>query len=601
MPKRMSTANNKLIKRNKKFLLLATHNHFANGLRQLGAILLQAGFHVKVAILIRHSMFIESASISTKEWELLAQYVSGYAPDCIGVSLTSIVKVDEKYLFALLHQAAPQALIVCGGYGPTFESAKFLQAGSDYAVRGEGEGAMLDIAMALEKSTSLKNIENVAYLRNGTLIENPLRPLIDDLDTLPPYLHGDEHFVFIEDDAIRLQDPLLSDEKTYITNTSRGCTEKCTYCAGGNWFAIYRKQFGTIKRYRTRSVEACIQELEGAKKLGARFVYFFDEYFLRPVDEFFSFFTQYKEKIGLPYAIMMHTDFLEKEEKRFEVFWQSGVLYVEVGIQSASKHICKDVFQRKMDVTHQLKIIHKYYAHRICTGIDFITAHILEREEDYRDSLEFIKSLPPLDPTWPNRITLQVYGLGLLQGATIADNFPALRESPFPENFRRHRILMMYIRHAVKDDDQFYTIYNNPYFRDNPDALLEIYKQAYYDAQRDYWCDTVERLAGKEVYFWGVHGDWKDYETHKHLFRHCKPRAMLINTPTDLKEIDSLTVRHPDDILNKDESIPIILFSAHSGKISAVSLCRYPGYTDLITCYAAKPILPIFMTPHKKI
>jgi hypothetical protein len=466
-----------------------------------------------------------------------------------------------------------------------------LHNGADYVARGEGEETILDIAEALHTGADMRSIRNIAYLKDGELVQNPLRPLIEDLDSLPYYLHGDEHFACIENDELALHDPIFSAEKMYLANTSRGCLGQCTYCSGGNWLNIYRREYGRARRYRARKVEAVLKELEQAKAKGAAFILFYDEYFVRSPEDFHFFFRQYRQRINLPYFLMVHTGFLAKDEQRFQDFFASGVQTVQVGVQSASKRISAEIFKRNLEPGHQLQAIQKFHAYRISTLVDFITAHALEEEQDYRDTLDFIKELP-FDPTWPKRTAIQVFPLGLFPGAPIADLHPLLRESPVPDKSMRHKVFTAYLRYIIKDDALFESLYADPWFREYPQELLLIYRREFYAALRDALRHAALRLAGREVWYWGC---GQVYHTHKHLFRLSKPRGMLLNVPSDLTVVDGLAIGHPNDALQDRDNTPIVIFGADAGILSNRILRDHPEYTDIVTVTDDGPFMPLFL------
>lgn len=562
-----------------KFLLLAVRDHYATGIRLLTSLLLKHNFEAKMLIFKEFSLGTKYPILES-EWELLEQTIANYAPDMIGVSMTSLHVIDEKRLFKVLRAASPQAVIVCGGFGPTLESRRFLDYGADYIVRGEGEGAILDMAESLTAGRDFKNIQNISYIENGKLVQNALRPL-SNLNMLPEGLHGTD-IIFIENNSVSYIDPMLNLRGMYLLSTSRGCTGRCTYCAGGNWLDLYKQEHNHIKRYRTRPIEQVITECEKAKKMGANYLLFLDEYFVRPEDEFFRFFSEYKQRVGLPFGLMVHTNFLEKDEARFKAFFEAGVHDVEIGIQSANQHIARDIFQRKVSPETQLRTIQKLHNHWISSSVDFITGHMLETEEAFQDSLNFVKALP-FDPAWPLRTRIEAFALGLLPGARIGDLYPELHNDPMPEKEKEFRQRMLYLRHILKDDDEFFSIYNNPFFRKNPGLIKYVFDTTFARLRMEFLQKTLTRLEGKEVFFWGA---GQTYQMHKHLFRRCKPLAMLLDVPHNLQEIDGLQILHPDTAL-RGGNTPIIMFTASPGVIASKILRNYPGYTDFIPCYQA--------------
>lgn len=569
-----------------KILFIAVRDHYATGIRILASLLQKHGYHAEILV-FKEFNFTAPTPISDEEWELCAQAIRKIQPDLIGVSLTSLHVIDEPMFFSFLRTTAPQAILACGGFGPTFEPRRFLEAGADWVVRGEGEETLLDMVQHLKKGKDFTDIKNVAWLQDGEVKLNPLRPLLD-LSVVPFSLCGDEYFTFIEQNTVRHIDPMLTRLGMYPINTSRGCVGRCTYCSGGNWLNLYQQECGHIKRYRTRPIEHVIQECEEAKRRGATYFLFMDEYFIRPEEEFYAYFEEYKRRINIPFGLMVHTAFLDKDDRRFKAFFEAGIYDVEIGIQSASPHVAQNIFHRKVSLDLQRRTIKKFHDYWISTAVDFITGHSLESEEDYNISLEFVKTLP-FDPSWPDRTHLSVFSLVLLPGAPIADMFPILRTNKLPIELIKFRRWALYLRHIIKDDDEFFAIYNNQTLRKQPQLLKNIFDEAFNRIQVNFWQKTLARLEGKEIYFWGA---GKEYQSHKHMFRHTRPKAILLDAPCQSKEIDGLPIVSPDEVLTGTENTPIIMFTTVPGRIATRVLRNYPGYTDLIPCYHA-----VYKTP----
>ena len=574
------------MKQSKTILFIAVRDHYATGVRVLASLLREKGYNAEILV-FKEFDFTAPTPITDTEWDLLAQSIRERRPDLIGVSLTSIPVVDEALFFAFLRKTAPQAVLTCGGFGPTFEPRRFLEAGADWVVRGEGEGALLDMAEALHSNGDFSAIRNIAWLENGEVKENPLRPLVD-LATVPDSLSGDEHITFIERNSVRRVDPMLTLQGMYPLNTSRGCVGRCTYCSGGNWLDLYQQECGHIKRYRARPIENVIRECEAAKRRGATYFLFMDEYFIRPEEEFYTYFREYKRRVDVPFGLMVHTAFLDKDENRFKVFFDAGIYDVEIGIQSASQHVSRDIFHRKVSLDLQKRTIQKFHDYWISTAVDFITGHSLESEEDYQDSLAFVKTLP-FDPGWPDRTHLSVFSLALLPGAPIADIYPQLRTDKLPAEQIAFRRWSLYLRHILKDDDEFFAIYKNEALRADPRLLKPIFDEIFNRLQVEYWQKTLARLEGREVWFWGA---GREYQTHKHMFRKTRPKGILLDSPPPTSHFDGLPVMHPDDALASADNTPIIMFTSVPGRIAAKVLRKHPGYSDLIACYHA-----VYKTP----
>ena len=565
---------------NKKIIFIALRDHYANGVRLLANVCLQQGYDAHV-IVFKTFDDGRPRSVTRKEWNLLRGELRKLNPEIIGTSFTSLplAGITPKKWFSFLKKTCPGALLTCGGFGPTFEPEKFLKAGADFAVRGEGEEAVLDLVKAKDRE-ELKTAQNFAWLNNGRLVLNSMRPLIDLAD-VPEFLIGNTHFSFIDNDSINYVDPMLSLAVTTVCS-SRGCVGHCTYCSGGNWLKIYKDQHGLVKRYRTRPIEAVISECEHARNMGSTYILFMDEYFIRPEEEFYRFFREYKKRVNLPFGLMVHSAFLDKDEQRFEALFQSGIHDVEIGVQSASPHIYNEIFRRDVPANLQMRMLKKYHEHWIATQVDFITGHSLESEDDFRLSLQFIKELP-YDPLWPARTGIAAFILGLFPGAPLASLFPDVKRNPLPPNEQEFRQRMLYLRHILKDDDAFFSIYDDPMFHDHPIMIRDVFWETFQAGREKARGDMLARLCGKKVWFLG---GGREYHTHRHLFRDIEALGMIVDVPGGPKEIDGMPVFRPHDVLEDDET-PIVMFTSSPGVIAGKVLREHGRSHPLFPCYRA--------------
>jgi len=154
-------------------------------------------------------------------------YISQNKPDIIGFSCFcwNINKVLETA--RIVKTISPSIQIILGGpeVGPI--AAKYLEENPfiDVVVKGEGEVTFSELLRFYLGKRPLEEIQGITYRVNGKVLENPDRPLIEDLSKIPsPYLEG----VLVPRDKV-----------TYI-ETYRGCIFRCGYCFEGKNFPKLR-------------------------------------------------------------------------------------------------------------------------------------------------------------------------------------------------------------------------------------------------------------------------------------------------------------------------------------------------------------------------
>lgn len=172
--------------------------------------------------------------------------------------LSNLIKAIKK-----IH---PQVITIAGGYGPTFHNDKFLNAGIDFTVCGEGEEAILKIASSLSNSQDVRSIAGVSFLVNGEPSKFKKTETISDLDSIPLPARDTLN------QTIKLKNP------AHIV-TSRGCYGDCSFCSINSFYS----EINSGKKWRQRSLENIIEEIKILyHEFGITCFKFLDDSFLEP-------------------------------------------------------------------------------------------------------------------------------------------------------------------------------------------------------------------------------------------------------------------------------------------------------------------------------
>lgn len=170
-------------------------------------------------------------------------------PDIVAFScLTPTIK-NVSVLVKQIKALNPGIKIILGNIHPTIFASELLREGfADIVVRGEGEYAMPEVVLALEKKISLKGIKGISFIENNTICHNPDRQPIDDLDQIP---YPAWHLLDLEKyDCYPMLG--LKKKKFLPILASRGCPYRCIFCA--------QEKIHTKIRYR--KVSGIIDEIE---------------------------------------------------------------------------------------------------------------------------------------------------------------------------------------------------------------------------------------------------------------------------------------------------------------------------------------------------
>jgi len=197
------------------------------------------------------------------------------------VSVDDVIRMAEGYDLAVIHTSTPSLLNdvavadtlkrsypnmmigfvgahVAVKPGETLEQAPVL----DFVARKEFDFTIRDIA----EGKPFAEIDGISFrAEDGSIVHNPERQLIHDMDSLPSVVEVYKKDLTVENYAIGyLQHPYLS------LYTGRGCPAQCTFC-------LWPQTIGG-HTYRVRSAESVFEEMKLAKKLFPQVKeFFFDD------------------------------------------------------------------------------------------------------------------------------------------------------------------------------------------------------------------------------------------------------------------------------------------------------------------------------------
>jgi anaerobic magnesium-protoporphyrin IX monomethyl ester cyclase len=186
---------------------------------------------------VRHAGFRGEIATYTADPGPICEMVARIRPDVVGFSLIFQYMAPEfGRVIEALRAAGCAAHITIGGHYPSFDYAEVLQRipGADSVVRFEGEATLVELLQRLGSGGEWRDILGIAYRRGPEIAANPLRPAIDDLDSLP------------EPDRADI-DYRSRDLATASLLGSRGCPWNCSFCSIR---PFYEAQGGRLRRLR---------------------------------------------------------------------------------------------------------------------------------------------------------------------------------------------------------------------------------------------------------------------------------------------------------------------------------------------------------------
>lgn len=408
-----------------------------NGIRSISSLLRQNGFKTYI-IFFKRWVNNDIRYPNEKEKELLVSLLKELEIKLLGISFTSpFLKIAKDITTKI--KSSLDIKVIWGGIHATvapYESLKY----SDFVCRGEGECPMLELTQALSKNQTPEGIKNLCYKKNGRIISEDLRPLIQNLDTLPLQDYGGENKFFI-DKKLKNIDPLI-DARELRVFASRGCPFNCSYCYNSIYRALYKGQ----RYHRIGSVERILSEIELGlrcfKKI--RKIKFDDDTFVFPqywIDEFCA---KYKQRIGLPFEILFNVHCLDKNNLR--KLKLAGLRRVQVGIQTGSVQESEQVYNRKLEVDMIKEFAQAAKEINLDVVYDLIFDNPLSTPEDKKELIKLLLALP-------RPFSLFIYSLTIFPGTKLSEIFlekgiitPQDIEGEAHKSFYQFRLSLRYPR-----------------------------------------------------------------------------------------------------------------------------------------------------------
>lgn len=300
----------------------------------LGTVLKEKGYDVKVYI----------QAIRKWDWDRILE------SDLVGLTVNS-AEVKECYALADQIRARTSIPVVMGGYHVTYLAAEALDH-CDYVVRGEGEATLAELAdEVLLGSRNVENIQGISFRRNGEVINNPERPLLQNIDLIP-----DQSLIegYIEYHRRFFQHFFPTGA---LVASSRGCPYNCTFCS---IIEVYRRTT------RFRSPDAVIEDIREQTRLtGKPYVFFADDNFTAHVRKCKSLLRHLIDaKLNIKFSAQVRLEF-SKDEEFIRLMKEAGCYMVFIGFESINPQTLLD-FQKKQtveDIVYCIDRLHKAKLH----------------------------------------------------------------------------------------------------------------------------------------------------------------------------------------------------------------------------------------------
>lgn len=350
------------------------------GIEYLSAALKKKGHEVELAFdpgLDNFLGFIDVGilkKLTDDKWYI--DKIRSFKPDIIGFScLTNLYSfAGDKAKNIKKHFDIP---IIVGGIHPTILPEYVMENENfDMLCIGEGDEAFPELLEKMEKGEDYYETKNFWFRKNGDIVKNDVRPLIQDLDALP-----------FADRELFYNYGCFTGTLYFISG--RGCPFSCSYCCH---HFLQKKYKGLGKYVRKRSVDNLLDEIKPClEKYKVTSLYSMDDLFTMNTDWIKEFSAKYKKISRIPIYCHVRPGTLNRGIA--SSLAEANCTSIFYGIDSGSPFIRSGIMNRKIkdeDICSNAELL-KEYGIKITTSAIFCLPD--ETEEQMFETVEIMKRI----------------------------------------------------------------------------------------------------------------------------------------------------------------------------------------------------------------
>ncbi len=334
----------------------------------------------------------------------IEEKIKAFNPDIIGVTALTFTMPDVMKTIRLAKKVIPSALICLGGAHVSLYPKETLSLpGVDYVFIGDSEKSFKKFIDNIEQGKDLEEVEGLGYKKEGRI---HIKPCVSDNENLDMLPFPDRTLIPYKKYWNMLSKKNISTSMV----TSRGCLFKCTFCSEH------------LNKYRKRSPENVVKEIEECVALGIKAFCIFDDTFTADRKRVFEICKLIIEKkIDIALDIRTRVDVVDPEMIR--MLKKVGCETIRYGVESGSQEILKSM-KKGINLKHIVDVFRFTKKMGITSFGYFMLGFPGETQVHINRTIKFARELNPdyvqFSITTPLPET-EIYKLGLKKGLYLND------------------------------------------------------------------------------------------------------------------------------------------------------------------------------------
>lgn len=348
------------------------------GISYIAGVLSQQRHECRLAVLDRIN--------GKQNSKILRQKIEEFNPQIL--AFTAVFSEFEFVceIASLAKEQFPDLFLIIGGAHVTLNPDEVYLSLFDAICVGEGEFPFLELVQRMEANQSISDIQNLWVKTPNGIVKNPTRPFLQNLDVLPfPYRD-------------MWQEWILNPRTSPTVLLGRGCPYNCTYCSN-----ISLRKVSAGKYVRFRSPENILSEIRqlyiynmniDSISLEVETIAVKKDWLENFCEQLYIFGkeTGFKIHFDCNLRIFPNMDI----EFVFEQFKKANITVVQIGLESGSYRIRKEILHRDYSNELLLKVAQTAKNYGIQIALFNMIGLPTETPAEFAETVQINRQIQPI-------------------------------------------------------------------------------------------------------------------------------------------------------------------------------------------------------------